>query len=302
MKWKYVPRKKLMTTIVIITILISILGMNIFILLNKPIIPCSIAANPTVSWNLSLTIIEPGGAGNTVAFGEISNASDGQDIFDIPAPPISPQLPSIAAWFETSFPPPYDKLLHEYKHYPSINASWNLSILWLPAPGNATSTTITINWGSTQLLNNIDHKLFLYEDDTLLMNMLNTTSYSYITNDSIHRFQIISQHQTSNTATEENTILTFTLPLFVIVLFIIITIIFFFIRMKKKPRVIEEHKSYVLKEDTSKTLEKKRAPPLKENRTQKIYITKSKAPKKKSQTSKKKQITSQKKLKGKRSQ
>jgi len=234
MKWKSSSRTLHVTTIVLITVLIGLIGMNSSVVTNKTIIPCSTAASPTIPWNITLRINESGGAGNTVVFGEETNASHGQDGYDRPAPPIPPILPAITAWFETPFPPPFTKLIYEFKPSSSIYTSWNLSILWLPAPGNITSTSITIHWDSSQLLKNPNITLFLYENNTILTNMLTTNSYSYVTNDTLHSFQIISQNQPSNNPPEQNIIPILPLLIFILVLFMAIFIVFLFLNKKKK--------------------------------------------------------------------
>jgi hypothetical protein len=234
MKWNSTSKTIRVTTIVLITVLIGLIGKNTSLFPNNTIIPCSTAASPTEPWNITLTIDEPSGASNTVVFGETTNASNGQDSYDMPAPPMPPQFPAISAWFDTPFPLPFNKLIYEFKHSPSTYSSWNLSILWLPAPGNTTSTSITLHWDSSQLLKNPDNTLFLYKNNTLLTDMLTTNSYSYITNSSLHSFQIISQSQPSNNSSEQNTIPILPLIIFILVLFIVIIIVLLLLYMRRK--------------------------------------------------------------------
>ena len=207
MKSKSSPRKIHATKVILITIIISLIGMTTSIFTNNTSITRSTAANPPVVWNITLTINESSGASNTVVFGEATTASDNQDIYDMPAPPMPPQFPAIAAWFETPSPVPFNNLIYEYKHYPSNYTEWNLSILWIPAPGNTTSTSMTIHWDSSQLLTITNLTLLLYENNTILTNMLTTNSYSYIItpNKPLYRFQIISQnHPSDNNSSEQN--------------------------------------------------------------------------------------------------
>jgi hypothetical protein len=299
MKWKSSSRKICLTEILLIIVMIDLIAINTSILTNNTIVPSSTAANPTIQWYINLTIDEPNGAGYTVVFGEATNASDGQDSYDIPAPPTSPQLPVIIAWFETSFPVPFNNLFYEYKHYPSINTSWNLSILWLPGPGNTISTNITIHWDASQILKNTNITLFLYENNTILTNMLTTNSYSYITNSTVHGFQIISQNQPSNSSLEQNKIQIPSLLIYILVILIIIilaTLLLYKRRNKSQVTQIEPKKSHET-ENKSQVTQIEPKSHEEGNKSQVTEIKPKKSPKKKttSQVTKRKQKKSPKK-------
>ncbi|VVB60411.1 Uncharacterised protein [uncultured archaeon] len=264
MKSKTSPRKIHVIKVILIAIIIGLIGVNTSFLTNNTSILRSTAADPTVVWNITLTINGSSGASNAVFFGEATNASDNKDIYDMPAPPMPPQFPAIAAWFETPFPVPFNNLIYEYKHYPSNYTEWNLSILWLPAPGNTTSTSITINWDSSQLLKITNLTLFLYENNTILANMLTTNSYSYIVtpNEPLHRFQIISQNQPSNNnSSEQNQIPLPPLFIYFLVIFmvIIIVLVLLYTRRNKSRREflneVEEKKTPILRREEEKAEE-----------------------------------------------
>ncbi|MFA5103532.1 MAG: hypothetical protein WC525_10335, partial [Candidatus Thermoplasmatota archaeon] len=220
-------RKKVIRKVFLITILIGFLSINTSVFRNTAIIPCSTAAGSIEQWNLTLTMNESGGTSCTVVFGQHTNASDGQDMLDIPAPPMSPILPVIAAWFETSLPLPYDKLLYEFKPYPSLNSSWNLSVLWLPPTGNTTPTEITLHWDSSELRRDTISSLLLYDNNSLLANMLTTKSYTYETDGTAHRFQILSESQPTNDSSDQDTIPLLQVLIVFVALFIVGIIVLF---------------------------------------------------------------------------
>jgi len=260
MKSKSSQRKRHIRKLLLIPALIGLLSGNILVFSNTTIIPCSTAASSIVQWNITLTINGSERTSSTVVFGQHINTSEGQDTLDIPAPPISPQLPSIAAWFDTSLLSPYDKLLYEFKQYPSVNASWNLSILWSPTPGNTTPTEITLYWDSSQLSKDTIDSLFLYENNTILTNMLTTSSYSFVTNGTIHRFQIISQDQPSDYNSEQITKLILPIFISILIIFTVIIIVFFFHNKKRKKsyeKWKEEKTSFQIKEKPKTNIKQK---------------------------------------------
>ena len=163
--------------------------------LHLPIVSAVDEATP---WNVTLHITETSGTGNTVVFGVEPNASDGQDRYDLPAPPAPPQYPFILAWFATPFSAPYDRLLNEYKHAPSTRCVWNLSVLWVSQPGNSSLTTITMTWEPPDVTPSGLISLYLYENSTVLADMLVDHSYSFPSDSGLHRFQIISESTTTD--------------------------------------------------------------------------------------------------------
>lgn len=232
MKQNHSPRRFLIKRMLLITIIMSLIGMGIQTLSNKNI-PLSIVSAQQDAWSLTLQITEPSGSGNSVVLGGSPNASDGQDDLDLPEPPAPPTLPSIRAWFTTLLSIPYDKLLHEYKHAPSQRMEWNLSTIWAPEPGNVSSTTISISWDPAQAAKSTYDSFQLYENNTAVANMLTENSYSFPSNGTQHRFQIIGQSTSTNGASEQNDLPVLPILLGICVLIIVIIIAFFLYKRKK---------------------------------------------------------------------
>jgi hypothetical protein len=192
------------------------------------------AMDETSPWSVTLHITEASGIGNAVVFGQKPDASDGQDVYDLPEPPAPPQLPYIRAWFSTPFSIPYNDLLQEYKHMPSQRLQWNLSILWVMNPGNITSTTIQIHWDSAQAEASNFESFKIYEGTHMVADMLTQNSYSFPSNGSLYQFQIIAQNTLTNGISEQNTIsLPFILFLSIGAFVVIVVIVLFFYRRKK---------------------------------------------------------------------
>lgn len=233
MKSKSSTRTRYITIIYLFILLIGLLFMGTSNSNDTTFISCSQAEKLIKPWNITLKIREINGKGNTVVFGEEINASDDRDSYDIPAPPSPPSLPALSVWFETSFPVPYDKLIKEFRFLSFVDVSWNLSILWIPAPGNTTSTNITLSWDPSQILKNPEKILFLCENNTMLLNMLTASSYSYTTNRTVHRFQIICRTQSSDSFFEQINISFLPVLIGIIVIFIAIIIVMLFFYKKK---------------------------------------------------------------------
>jgi hypothetical protein len=228
----YLPKRSRRKRISVLIIIIGLIGSIIpgFTTQNTPIV---LAVAETIPWNLTLHITEASGTGNTIVLGEKPDASNGQDRYDLPEPPAPPQFPYILAWFETPFPVPFDKLLQEYKQYPSSRSVWNLSILWVAKPGNNSPTTISINWDSSSIAASDHFSLLMYEDNTVVANMLIDHSYSFSTTGTLHRFQIIGQSESSNSTSEKNEIPLLPIITGIVVLLIIVVLFFFYSRRKK---------------------------------------------------------------------
>jgi len=201
-----------------------------FTTLHPPIVYAMDEATP---WNVTLHITEASGTGNTVVFGQKPDASDGQDQYDLPEPPSPPQMPYLLAWFQTPFPAPFERLLQEYKHCPSLRSVWNLSILWVAAPGNTSSTTISITWDSPSNAASAQFSLLLYENSTVVANMLTDHSYSFSTTVAVHRFQIISENKSTDGSSEKNT--QSLIPIIIgVIIAISIIIVLFIVYIKRK--------------------------------------------------------------------
>ncbi|MBE3137250.1 MAG: hypothetical protein IMZ43_07680 [Thermoplasmata archaeon] len=227
MKQNYPPRRFLIKRMLLITIIMSLIGMGIQTLSNKNI-PLLIVSAQQDAWSLTLKIT----AGPTIILGGSPNASDGQDDLDLPEPPAPPTLPSIRAWFATPLSIPYDKLLHEYKHAPSQRMEWNLSLIWIPEPGNTSSTTISISWDPTQAAKSTYDSFQLYENNTAVANMLTENSYSFPSNGTLQSFQIIGLSTSTNGASEQNDLPV--LPILLGISVIVVVIIAFFLYKRKK--------------------------------------------------------------------
>ena len=129
-------------------------------------------------WDVTLEFNEPGGSYDNAFFGEKTDASDGQDSYDVPKlPPSFP--PYIRACFKTNFPDPYDELWNEYKHYPDTSKQWDLSVQWVPSD-YVTPTTITISW-NTSMVDESEYNVVKLCNSTgfQLKNMLTESSYSF---------------------------------------------------------------------------------------------------------------------------
>jgi hypothetical protein len=195
--------QKTIKKIFLIAIILNLTGMGISTIPARANTAMG-AATQQNTWSLTLRITEKSGTANTVVLGGSSNASDGQDNLDLPEPPAPPQIPYLRAWFATSFPVPYNRLLQEYKHIPAQHLLWNLSILWVSESDNSSSTTVTISWDPTQVALNGFNSFQLFDHDTVVANMLTKNSYSYTSNGTLHHFQIIGQTTPANSTPKTN--------------------------------------------------------------------------------------------------
>ena len=219
-----------LTIIVIMCLMTTVPGT--FMNDRSPILTGS--AQPT-SWSLTLYITESTGTGNIVILGASSSASNGTDDLDLPEPPAPPQLPYVRAWFATPFEVPFNRLIHEYKHTPSEHMQWNLSILWVPEPGNTTSTTITIAWDPQQTNASEFGSIRLTENDTVVANMLTTDSFSYHSNGTLQQFRVIAQGTPTNDHLGQQSGLPI-LPITLGALIIIVVFAVFVIYRRKRTR------------------------------------------------------------------
>ena len=228
----YSRKRSPIKRILIITILVSLTG-SILLEFTNQNIPLVLAVDETVPWNVTLLITESSGAGNTVILGEKIDALDGLDQYDLPEPPPPPQLPYVRSWFETSFATPFTNLLQEFKSTASERAVWNLSLIWVAAPGNLSNTTINILWDSAFVNSNLTPSLLLYENDVIIANMITENSYSFSTNGSLHHFQIVYQSETSNNSGKPMELPILPFALGAVVCIVIITAAIFFLKRKK---------------------------------------------------------------------
>lgn len=191
------------------------------------------ASDETFEWNITLRITETSGTGNTVIFGEKSDASDDLDRYDLPEPPAPPQLPFIRAWFITSFKIPFNNLLQEYKSSSSDQAIWNLSLVRVASPGNLSNMTITIRWDPIFINENFTPSLLLSQNNVIIANMITQNSYSFPTNGSVHNFKIIYERKIINNNGKPLDIPILPLIITGIIFIILITTTIFFAKRKK---------------------------------------------------------------------
>ncbi|KYK28442.1 hypothetical protein AYK20_07210 [Thermoplasmatales archaeon SG8-52-1] len=143
-------------------------------------------------WNVALDFNEPGGAYDNAFFGEKTDASDGQDIYDVPKGPTGIP-PLIRSWFETDMQDPYDELWKDYKQYPDNHKVWNLTVQWIPSDYSS-PTTITIFWDNDDFYYNDYTSIVLYDviNNIIVADMLVNESYSFICPAlALQNFQII---------------------------------------------------------------------------------------------------------------
>jgi hypothetical protein len=155
-------------------------------------LPLTSSAKGNKTWSASMQLSEPGGAFDTVIFSEAPDANDGspQDSYDVPKP-IPPMPPYIRAWFSNGLAPPFDQLWEDCRFYPDSNKIWSLSIQWFPQD-YITSTTITMSWDNLYLSQSEYSSIYLYQDTTLVADMLTQTNYTFTAQAlSLYSFSII---------------------------------------------------------------------------------------------------------------
>jgi hypothetical protein len=232
MKRYDLSRRHRMKRILFITIIVSLFGTGSVTLSNTNISSLIVSAQQD-PWNLTLQITELSGSGNTVILGGSPNSSDDMDDLDKPEPPIPPILPYIRAWFTTPFSIPFNKLLQEYKDIRSSRMEWNLSIIWVSESENITPTIISINWDPTQATKSGFNLFKIYENETVVADLLTEHSYSFLSNGTLHQFQIIGESSSTNNTTEQNYLEVRPISLGISVIVIIIIFAFFMYKRKR---------------------------------------------------------------------
>jgi len=199
MKCKYKKSKDVIRKIMIASLLVFLIFSGTYILFEKSIIPISKASSEDIEWDATIRVTESGGVGDEVIFGEALNASDGQDDCDLPKPPRPLQYPHIIVRLDTNLPDSYESLWFEYKQYPDDYKVWNLSVKWVPGPGDESPTTIDISWDENTFEDSEYKTIILQRNNTLVADMLKENSYTFDSNANIlYRFQIICESETSN--------------------------------------------------------------------------------------------------------
>jgi len=232
MKYRYkISKIKLQKTLITTLIICIIFGGMQTPLTNTAYI--SKASSDYGEWNTSIKINKSNNLSCSLYLGETPDASDGQDLYDAPIPPPSPNLPYIWAWFDTSLDPPFNKLLQEYKKYPDKHKVWNLSVEWKPEAGNESSTNIDISWDPSILAKSEYESIVLQDGDIIVSDMLTENSYTFNSLGNIpHSFKIVCQSDTSDVTTDSNEISP--LPLFFAAIVVIILVLIFFYLKKTK--------------------------------------------------------------------
>jgi len=141
-----------------------------------------------ITWDVILNFTGPGGANDTLVFGEASDASDGQDGYDVPKPG-APPSPYVYAWFDANLSGPYDKLWEDYRSYPDTFKVWDMYVQW----EDSGSGNITISWDPASLTGS-EYSFVTLKDVNadINTNMLLETNYTYVASDGVVRyFQII---------------------------------------------------------------------------------------------------------------
>ncbi len=139
-------------------------------------------------WDVQLDVSASSEVNDMVVFGEAPDASDGVDGYDIPKPGMPP-TPCVYARFTTSLPDPYDTLWEEYRHYPGIQKTWNLSILW----SDEGTGYVNITWDPLKVSNSEYTYMRLHDLDLDTWTDMHSLSYyNYTATSDVNRhFQIV---------------------------------------------------------------------------------------------------------------
>jgi hypothetical protein len=141
--------------------------------------PVALKNDRGIVWDAQMNFSEPGGKSDYVVFGEATDANDGPpaDSYDVVKPP-APIPPYLRAWLNDSLPSPYDVMWKDYRHYPGVHKTWNLSILWIPPGGSPTLVTFTWN---KNIVNTSEYDAVSLINSTgvVVANLLTSNTYSY---------------------------------------------------------------------------------------------------------------------------
>ena len=150
----------------------------------------SICSFSIVRWNAVLNISESGGKYNTAIFGEVDDASDGQDSYDVPKPPGTGE-PYIRSWFDAGLSEPYDKLWSDYRDYPDDQEIWDLYMRCNTSGPALGDVDITISWDSDEINDSEYDKVELWNATGKVADMKTTGEYIFNASfDTNHHFQI----------------------------------------------------------------------------------------------------------------
>lgn len=165
-----------------------------------------VEGSPGDGWKVVLKIESSEGSGNQLTFSEKTDASDGLDDYDLPAPPFPPEPPpSVNAYFITSFEQPYNVLLNDSRKYPDTEKTWTFSVKWLNIPGDESPVNITLSWDASILAETEYTSILLQEYNTTVADMLEENSYTFTTNGSIsHMFTILCSSEGHENISKDN--------------------------------------------------------------------------------------------------
>jgi len=157
------------------------------------------------SWDVTIDVEEQNGfIGDTVIFGEKSDAFDIQDIYDAPKPDIPP-LPYVYAWFDAGLSEPYDQLWEDYRDYPDDYESWDLYIKCNTTQPPLASVNLVVSWNTTDInATEYDHIRLYDAPDVLLADMKVMASYVFSAEfEYLYHFQIRCSMNVAPTACNE---------------------------------------------------------------------------------------------------
>jgi hypothetical protein len=130
---------------------------------------------PSDIWEVTITINGSNEVVDTLIFGEKTDASDGQDVYDLPKPSMPPS-PYVYGFFTTNLTEPYNVLWEEYKYFPDTYKKWNLTILWV----DSGTGQVNITW-NTSILQSSEYISVVLHDKSADVDtdMLTTSYYNY---------------------------------------------------------------------------------------------------------------------------
>jgi len=170
------------------------------------------------SWDVTIDVEEQYGViGDTVIFGEKSDALDGEDAYDAVKQPIQP-IPYVYAWFDAGLSEPYDLLWEDYRDYPDDIKVWDLYITCNTT--TIASVNLVVSWNTTDINDTEYDHIRLYDlSDVLLADMKAVDSYVFSAEfEYLYHFQIRCSMNTGPVSyddfytTGEDVLLTVTSP------------------------------------------------------------------------------------------
>jgi len=141
-----------------------------------------------ICWQTVLNISAPNGKHDNLVFGEVDDASDGQDSYDVPKPG-TPPSPYLYAWFYANLSEPYNKLWRDYRFYPDTYKVWDMYIDF----ENTSSDNVTINWDAGSLSASEYTSIMLNDlNSSVEVDMIVNSSYTYVASSgNLQHFQIV---------------------------------------------------------------------------------------------------------------